>query len=211
MSFEVPLKVRRDTNGRLGATISLPGSPGPLPVKSVTMHGSQVSVDWGGGKLNGTLQADGKVHGTIALPGSSGTAEWTQVATAAQVAAGSNGTAEPSGTPMHMSGAASSKLIASAPLPATSFWRTYVRQPGIVRLAFTVRADGTTTDIIDVDPASHPAGSAAGTGLVNPSIDAVKSWRYKPYSVSGKLTAFRTTVQFKWGPDIPNFVMAVYQ
>jgi hypothetical protein len=161
------------------------------------------------------VQADGKIRGTVedTATGKSGTAEWTQVASAAQVAAGSNGTdtGESSGTPVHLSGAASSKLIASAPLPVTSLWAKYVRQPSIVRLAFTVRADGTTTDIVDVDPASHLSGSAAANGLVSPSIDAVKSWRYKPYSVSGKLTAFRTTVQFKWGTDIPNFVVAVYQ
>jgi hypothetical protein len=212
--FEETVRVRRGTSGRLEATITIPAFIVPVPVKSVTMHGSQVNLDWGGGKLIGTLQPDGKIRGTVVVnPGQSGTAEWTRLATATQLAAGSSGTdsAGSSGTPMHMSGAASSKLIASAPLPVTSLWAKYVRQPAIVRLAFTVRADGTTTDIVDVDPTSHPDGSAAANGLVNPSIDAVKSWHYKPYSVNGKLTSFRTTVQFKWGTDVPNFVTAVYQ
>jgi len=63
-----------------------------------------------------------------------------------------------------------------------------------VRLEFTVKADGTVTDIKSVD---------AGTGVISGYLQkactkALSRWTYNPYLVKGEPTAMRATVQFKF-------------
>lgn len=204
------LKIRPSQNGNIIATLVSPTYPNPLPVNNITLVNSLVSFEWpGGGNFKGTLGSDGKVNGTLSIGSVSTSAQWIQIETAAQIAAASNGGAA-SGPPTPMTGAQSSKLILSAPLPNTTFWTRFDRNPRLVRLGFTILPDGTTTDVVDLD-ATPNKNSPHNMTVVGPSIDAVKSWRYKPYSVNGKLAAIKTTVQFKFGMDVPNLVTAIYQ
>jgi hypothetical protein len=103
-----------------------------------------------------------------------------------------------------------SKLLTYSPKPIYPCLREHAK--GQARLQFTVRADGTVSDISDLDniPAPAQGTSSCRKDFVNVSMGAVGLWKYKPYLVNGQPTAMRTTVQIVFDFD-GELVHIVYQ
>ncbi|MGA3047436.1 MAG: energy transducer TonB [Terracidiphilus sp.] len=69
---------------------------------------------------------------------------------------------------------------------------------GTMRLEYTVRPDGTVTDIKDLDAEVHYY--SAGRVMPNACMNALRQWTYRLYLVNGQPTAMRVTIQFKFVP-----------
>jgi outer membrane biosynthesis protein TonB len=107
----------------------------------------------------------------------------------------------------------SSKQITYGPEPSYPLICKREHKKGMVRLQFTVRADGTVSDISDLDNHQQPAQAYGcyDKVLVDSSTEALSLWKYKPYLVGGQPTAMRTTVQFKFDPDADKHIQIIYQ
>lgn len=96
------------------------------------------------------------------------------------------------GAPVKVSAQESAKLLISSPVPSVWEIMKAGRMRAVVMLEFTVKEDGSVADIHVLSR----QGEGADMYYNNPAKDSLSKWKYHPYTVNGRPTPMRTTVEF---------------